>query len=338
MSLFKQGLVAFWARRCVPCLKPPPSHSTSVCWGRCSLALNLNSLVPVEESRVGVRSTQPRGGSRRASLLFRSPVFCCFWASLSEKTFEFRIKSVASLHVLLSSSFFPALSLIPFTEGNFSSVHLSLLSRTGVFGTPFLLSGLPATPVTGLLRKGRRIRVLLESLPRGLSSSLPPATPSCVRSTAGAPPACPQIAPPSAPLPKRRRVASLAEWSLLPPSAARATSSPSSEDADFTSRPCVHRVYPGSKSSSRPFPRPSAVTLLPIQMPPGFQEAAQVLPQYDILFPVNCIPRFIHLKRKNGKQRSKAVGPHVKTVPCENLPCRGIWAVGCLESVGLLSA
>lgn len=56
---------------------------------------------------------QPRGGSRRASLLFRSPVFCCFWASLSEKTFEFRIKSVASLHVLLSSSFFPAYLSFP---------------------------------------------------------------------------------------------------------------------------------------------------------------------------------------------------------------------------------
>lgn len=65
------------------------------------------------------RRREAHAATGRMSLLFRSPPFCCFWASLSEKTFEFRIKRVTSPYVLLSSSLFPASPSLPFAEGDF---------------------------------------------------------------------------------------------------------------------------------------------------------------------------------------------------------------------------
>lgn len=95
-------------------------------------------------------------------------------------------------------------------------------------------------------------------------------------------------------------------------------------------------LVPSHRPALPPAPShvPSAVTLLPIQMPPRFQESAQVLARCDILLPEMCSPRFVPLTCKNGKRRSTSVGPAVNTVQREHRPCPGIRAAGCMNQEG----
>lgn len=92
-------------------------------------------------------------------------------------------------------------------------------------------------------------------------------------------------------------------------------------------------LVPSHRPALPPAPShvPSAVTLLPIQMPPRFQESAQVLARCNILLPEICSPRFVHLTCKNGKRRSTSVGPAVNTVQREHRPWPGIRAAGCMN-------